>query len=155
MSDSVFGGGNGSSLTLRILRGSGIGLIFAALLSFVFTAVALSMEDPNRFISPLSYGALFVGALAAGISAPRDGISRPIASAISGGVYSVAIWLASIPFRQNGDGAMPFWISALLYLGCILVSVIGGSIFSGGRQKISRGKKSPAAMMRKSLGTRS
>lgn len=157
LADSIFKGdtkGNGN-LPLGILKGSGIGVGVAVILALVFTAVALMTEDPDKLIGILAYAALFIGALAAGIAAPRQGIARALSSALSGAGYALIIWLASIFFRGSGEATLPFYVALILYIACVGVSTLGGLIFGGTCRRSVSGKKNPAALIRKQLGHRS
>ncbi len=137
-----------------ILRGTLFGVIAAFLSALVFTFVALMNEDPDKLTSGLAYAALLIGALTSGITSAKAGMNPILASALSGGGYSLIVWLASIPFRVDGEPGISPIVSLLIYLGCVALSAVCGLVFRRRPAKLTSIKKSPAAMVRKQLGRR-
>ncbi len=137
---------------LGILKGSLFGVASAVILAFLLTAVAIMTEDPDKLVGVFAYAALASGAIVCGISTPRDVMNPVLASALSGGGYSLVLWLASMAFRGDGVSEHSPLISILLYLGCVLVSMAARLIFTPRGKKVRVGNKSPAAMVRKQLG---
>lgn len=137
-----------------ILKGILLGVLTAAVSAFVFTFVALMNEDPDKLVTPLAYVALAVGTLTAGIAVPKRDMSPIVAAALSGGGYALVMWLASLPYRAGGEPGISPIISLLLYLGCVVLSVIGGLVFRKRTTKVTSLRKSPAAAVRKQLGHR-
>lgn len=143
---------NSSAVPWNVFKGSLIGVLSAVILALIFTAVALMTKDPDKFAGIFAYGALFIGAFISGVMTPKDGINPIVACLLSGGGYSLILWLTSLSFRKDGTSELSPIISLLLYLGCVVVSVAAGFIFNTRRKSLPRGKKSPVAMLRKQCG---
>ena len=137
-----------------IIRGSLIGVASAFLSALVFTLVALMNEDPEKLAYGLAYAALAIGALMAGVASEKEGINPALASFLSGVGYVLIIWLASIPFRADGDPGISPVVSLLVYLGCAAVSAVFGLLFRRRPATLASMRRSPAAAVRKQLGNR-
>ncbi len=136
------------------LRGMLIGIGITALLSLVFTVVALMTKDPDSLIGLFAYAALFVGSMTCGILSVKSDSEQRLFSGLIGGIgYVLVIWLLSLFFRADTAEAMsPVWMT-VGYLGCILTAFIGALIAKPKRTNIKDGNNM-AAQMRRQLTKR-
>ncbi|MDY3845395.1 MAG: TIGR04086 family membrane protein [Eubacteriales bacterium] len=126
---------NGTSHIIReIITSILISMIISFILILILCTVAYQTDNPNRYIRPLSYVALGASSLICGfVSSKRIGMSSLISGLIGGLVYSVIMFLASLPLENTGNHH--FGISILIYVAFIVLSCVGGII--GGARKIS------------------
>ena len=128
------------------LKGLAAALIFAATLSFIFTAVALGMDDPMKPLGIFALGTLFIGAAVGGIVSGKL-YENPAAGLFTGALYVLIVWLISLFFARDGK-ASPL-LTALFYALCLFAAFLGS--FLSGRSRGRRQVKnhSPAARRRK------
>lgn len=111
------------SFFVSALIGLAVAVGSALLLSLILTAVALGMDDPMKPLGAFALGTLIIGAFAGGISA---GIKSgdPAAGLITGALYVVLAWLASLIIGRKSDPL----ITALVYALCLAASFAGSFI---------------------------
>lgn len=137
------------------LRGMIAGIILTVLLLLLLSAIALSLEDPDTVTGAFAYAALALGSLVSGIAAGSgDSEHRIPASALGGVGYVLFLWLVSLFFRAEAQNAVSPVYTLLCYIGCVAVSLIGGTVTRPRRVRTNGGKRSPTALLRGRLGRR-
>lgn len=126
------------NLTMREILISGtkgflLSVILAAVLLFGFAAIACMSEDPSVMIAPLGYTALYITAIAGGISASRFSGDMSLGTAICGGTSGIIlllilIFMTLIPTEANPDPLSPL-VTVIMYAAVPLTSAIFGYIF--------------------------
>ncbi len=143
----------GTEFLWAALRASLIGTFAAVLLALIFSAAALAMTDPDKLVGVFGYAALFWGAALTGIVSVKLDSGRSLLAALVGGVgYVLILWLISLFFRAAAENAVSPLIMALMYAGCIAVSMLGGLMGRGKKRKIGASKNNPTDIVRKQLG---
>lgn len=123
------------------VRGLAVGLSTALILSLIFTALLLGMEDPERFLAVFAMTTLFIGAAAGGFAAGIFERGRT-AGILCGAAYTLVIWCVSLFLRSGETNLL---MSAAGYILCVAVSSLAG-IISGRGRSVNRG---PNAARRK------
>ena len=120
--------------TIKALLAS---IIAAAVLIFLFGAIAAKNADPAGLTPIFGMAALIISALVGGISAGRShrGIIAPIVFAA---VYLLLVFGLSIPFGQSRNATA----TLLCYLGSLVSGILGGMLAkSKGAKKTKNFKK--------------
>ncbi len=117
------------SFFVSAMTGLAVAVGSALLLSLILTAVALGMDDPMKPLGAFALGTLFIGAFAGGVTA---GIKSgdPAVGLITGVMYVLIVWLASLIIGRGSDPLM----SALCY-GLCLAAAFSGSFIPTRRRK--------------------
>lgn len=113
-------------------KGLAVGIITAAALLFIFTAIAYSSSDPDSLTAPLGYAALYLSAAAAGIAASRICGDNGAGSAIAGGMAGLmllftVIIISLIPADLQGEPLSPI-TSVLMGAAIPAAAALGGFI---------------------------
>lgn len=145
----------GTDFLWAALRASLIGAFAAMMLALAFSAAALAMTDPDKFVGIFGYAALFLGAVISGIVSVKLDSGRSLLTSLVGGAgYVLVLWLVSLFFRAAAENAVSPLAMALIYIGCIAVSMLGGLMGRGKKWKIGSSKNNPTDIVRKQLGRR-
>lgn len=142
---------HGSGGIVRVLTGTGIGVVSALVLALIMTCAALSARDPSALLVPLSMAALIVGAVVAGILSSVGG--GALSGLLGGALYVLVFWVISLFFRGDAGEECGILRMLLGYSGCLLSAFLGGLVVSRrekqkGKISVRSGAKSPAAMAR-------
>ena len=106
--------------SLLITLGSGI------LLLLLCSLISYFSSDPNRLILPLGLTVSALTALIGGFAAIRlHGHSALICGLLNGTAFSAVMLLLSLFFGAHATG-YPAWVSCLLHVGFLLLSILGG-----------------------------
>ncbi len=132
---------------LRLKEKKGHGLLASLLFSLVFTCIfslafllvaalcTYSTSDPASLIQPLSYVALFLAALIAGLSSGKYyGQRGAFVGFLSGLLFSVVLFFVSLASGQFDTESLP--VLLITYLAFSVIAAIGGVI--GGKKKEKR-----------------
>lgn len=119
-----------ASVLICGVKGLAVGVILAAVLLFLFTAVAYSATDPDSLTAPLGYVSLYLSAISAGIAAARFSRETGGMAALAGGAAGVmllfaVILLSLIPAQAPEDVLSPM-TSVLMYAAIPAASALGG-----------------------------
>ena len=108
--------------SVSITLGIGIGLIF------ILSLLAYFMQDPNRFVRPLGLLGAAITAFAGGIASGRlHKHSALLCGLLNGSVTMGILMLVSLFFVQHASND-PLWLSALLHVVFLLLSVLGAFV---------------------------
>ena len=121
--------------SVSITLGIGIGLIF------ILSLLAYFMQDPNRFVRPLGLLGAAITAFAGGIASGRlHKHSALLCGLLNGSVTMGILMLVSLFFVQHASND-PLWLSALLHVVFLLLSVLGAFVGLP-RMSVKKKKKS-------------
>ena len=121
--------------SVAITLGIGIGLIF------IFSLLAYFMQDPNTLIRPLGLLGAAMTAFAGGIASGRlHKHSALLCGLLNGSVTMGILMLLSLFFVQHASND-PIWLSALLHIAFLLLSVLGAFVGLP-RMSVKKKKKS-------------
>lgn len=142
----------GSVLISGVLGMAG-GILISLLLSLVFCGVALTFGDPRSVIDIFAYAVLALGSVGAGVIAMRRDENRSyVSSFIAGVMYVLIIFIISLFMR--GDGVYSPLLRVVIFALMIGMSMLGGAMAKGRRDRVSGGKNSPSAVMRRRLASK-
>ena len=131
------------------LKGTLVGIGTSALLSLILTAIALMTKDPDKLIGIFAYAALFISALACGISSVKSDSEQRLLTAILGSAgYVLIVWLLSLFFRADtAEPLPPVWMT-VGYVGCIITAFLGALIAKPKRMRVRDGSNVSAQVRR-------
>ena len=122
------------------LLGAACSLLLMLVLAFAFSAISYSRDDPDALLGVLSFSALYISALMAGIiSAKRTGKSALLSGALSGIMLVGALFLISLCFNDSYSSAYRWSTGMLIRASVIALSVLGG--FIGAHKRNTRKRK--------------
>ena len=124
---------NGDTGTLPIVKNSILGaacsLILMLVLSLAFCWISYTRDDPDSLLSVLSFAALYISALVAGIiSAKRTGNRALASGALSGIMFVGILFLISLCFSDSYSSGYPWGSETAMRGSVILLSILGGLI---------------------------
>ena len=141
------------SLLISAVKGALVGVLVTLVLSFLFSALALAIPDPDAALGVLAYVSLALASLFVGICCIKcDGERRVFASLVGGGMYALILFTVSLFMRT--DNSPSLILSLLVYLACIGIAAVGGALGKPKRARIGEGKNSRAASIRRKLGAK-
>ncbi len=136
-------------LMKAVLIGTLIGLGTALTLMLILSGAAMLTADPDRWIGPMAAVARLVGAFLCGLAGRMADRQRcPMTGAVSGALYVLLFWLASLFFKDAASAMAPY-TQALWYGGCVILSLLGGFTRKG-KPRYSEAH-SPTAAARRQL----
>ena len=111
------------------ILGAACSLILMLALSLGFCWISYTRDDPDSLLSVLSFAALYISALVAGIiSAKRTGNRGLVSGALSGIMLVGLLFLMSLCFGDSYSSGYS-WASGMAMRGSVvLLSVLGGLI---------------------------
>ncbi len=126
------------------------GILISLLLSLVFCGMALAFDDPRGAIEVFAYAVLALGSVCAGLVAMRTDEGRSyVSSLIAGVMYVLVLFVISLFMR--GDGTYSPLLRTVVFALMVGMSMLGGAIGKGRRERARGGKNSPGAQMRRRL----
>lgn len=128
-----------SELLICGVKGLAAGVIAAAALLFIFTAVAYGTEDPDSLTAPLGYAALYLSALIAGGAASRISRETGAGAALAGGSAGVmllflVIVMTLIPAEAPASAVSPL-SAVFMYATVPAAAALGGLVVRHKRRK--------------------
>lgn len=137
--------GEGGDLgALSMLKSSFIGaacsIVVILVLALVFSAISYTRDDPDALLGVLSFAALYISALVAGIiSAKRTKKSAICCGALSGMMLVGILFLVSLSFNDSYSSGYPWGTGMVIRASVVLLASLGG--FIGIHKKNTRKRK--------------
>lgn len=119
-------------ITLIVTSATAGGIVFGLLLLLLFSTIGLSTENPLMLAVPFATVALFAGSFFAGALAAILGRREHFHFAPVGtfcGALLIIILSCFSAFSTEANGSVSFMARCFLYLGVLLLSLFGATLF--------------------------